>query len=121
MLDNPGIFVSVLNAYSPLQALPFFSDTTLRDLGLLRPEEKISDNTDLPYIRLYRVIAPPSTVNPSAKGPYRNIAFNGFAYSLLNPTVAHVTANWICDYFAGVIASPDATHVEQGKSLLSEY
>lgn len=97
--------------------MPFFSDETVRTLGLLDTEDGIKDKTDLPYIRLHRLIAPPGTIHKqNAEGirPYRNIAFNGFAYSLLGPTVAHVTAHWISDYFAGAIDPPDQQSIEQG-------
>ncbi|KAF2462743.1 FAD/NAD(P)-binding domain-containing protein [Lindgomyces ingoldianus] len=49
------------------------------------------------------------------KIPYRNIAFNGFAYSLLNPTVSFVCAHWIAEYFQGLIILPDAESIERGK------
>jgi hypothetical protein len=100
--------------------LPFFSDETVRTLGLLDPEDGTKDKTDLPYIRLHRLVAPPGTIHEqnaegiNGKGPYRNIAFNGFAYSLLGPTVAHVTAHWISDYFTGAIDLPDQQSIEQG-------
>jgi hypothetical protein len=46
--------------------------------------------------------------------PYRNIAFNGFAYSLLNPTVAFVTAHWISDYFVGRTQFPPQSVIDRG-------
>ncbi|KAF1978687.1 FAD/NAD(P)-binding domain-containing protein [Bimuria novae-zelandiae CBS 107.79] len=48
-------------------------------------------------------------------GPFRNIAFNGFAYSLLNPTVAYVSAHWIADYFSGNLYIPSSSVVQKGK------
>ena len=38
-----------------------------------------------------------------------------FAYSLLNPTVAHVTAHWISDYFLDRIHLPCGTEIDQSK------
>ena len=76
----------VLEANSSSKALPFFSDTSFRDLGPVNHDEPVFDNTDLPYIRLYRVIIPPSTSNPftakgiGLRGPYRNMALNGCAH-----------------------------------------
>ena len=92
-------------------------------LGLVKPKDAILNMADLPYIRLYRLIVPPGSAQmvPGIDGakPYRNIAFNGFAYSLLNPTVAHVTANWISDYFSGVIHMPDLVDMEQSIYILT--
>ena len=51
---------------------------------------------------------------PESAGPYRNIAFNGFAYSLLNPTVAFVTAQWISDYFSGRTQMPPQDKIDRG-------
>lgn len=120
--ERPDAFDAdnVLLATGYVLALPFFSDETVRILGLLAPEDSTEDKTDLPYIRLHRLAAPPGTIHEQnaegidGKGPCRNIAFNGFAYSLLGPTVAHVTAHWISDYFAGAIHLPDQQSVEQG-------
>ncbi|KAI9776763.1 MAG: monooxygenase [Geoglossum umbratile] len=101
-------------------ALPFFSDETIRILGLLAPEDSAKDKTDLPYIRLHRLVVPPGATCKqdvevtNDKGPYRNIAFNGFASNLLSPTVAYVTAHWISDYFSGAIDLPDQQSIEQG-------
>jgi len=111
---------NILLATGYMLALPFFSDETVRILGLLDSEDSPKDKTDLPYIRLHRLIAPPGTIHEqnakgtNGKGPYRNIAFNGFGYSLLSPTVAHVTAHWISDYFTGAIDLPDQQSVERG-------
>lgn len=91
-------------------------------MGLVRPVTVIEDKTDLPYIRLHRLAVPPGAANTSpaksvAKRAGRNIAFNGFAYSLLNPSVAHVTAHWISDYFTGAIALPDQASIERGNII----
>lgn len=90
----------------------------LQTLGLVKPGDAVLNSADLPYIRLYRLIVPPGSTHivsgTDNKGPFQNIAFNGFAYSLLNPTVAHITANWISDYFSGVINVPDLADVKQG-------
>ncbi|KAF2791053.1 FAD/NAD(P)-binding domain-containing protein, partial [Melanomma pulvis-pyrius CBS 109.77] len=48
------------------------------------------------------------------KIPYRNIAFNGFAYSLLNPTVSFVAAHWIAAYFLGQIPLSRPSEIEHG-------
>lgn len=103
-----------------LKALPFFSQDTIEALGLLKPGAVAEDNTDLSYIRLYRLVIPPGTAQPSEASnrhmPHRNIAFNGFAYSLLNPTVAHVSAHWISDYFLDRIPVPGGAEVDQSKN-----
>jgi dimethylaniline monooxygenase (N-oxide forming) len=85
----------------------------------VKSSDPIDDLNDLDYIRLYRLIAPPRTIHPSGTGnsprPYRNIALNGFAYSLLNPTVAFVAAHWISDYFRGGIHAPPQAEIDAGK------
>ena len=100
--------------------MPFFSPPLLHDLGLVSSSDAIDDLNNLPYIRLYRLIAPPHAVHPPVTGksprPYRNIALNGFAYSLLNPTVAFVAAHWISDYFRGGIQAPPQDVIDEGTS-----
>lgn len=94
-------------------------------LGLLKPGAVAEDNTDLSNIRLYRLIIPPGTAQPSEASnrrmPHRNIAFNGFAYSLLNPTVAHVTAHWISDYFCDRVPVPGGAEIDQSKTDVLLY
>ncbi|KAK6612540.1 hypothetical protein H4I96_01753 [Botrytis cinerea] len=101
-------------------SLPFLSKSLLEDLGLVARGDlaRIPNTEDLPYIRLHRLVVPPEAIHQSSSRttenskPYRNIAFNGFAYSLLNPTVAFVTANWISDYFGGKISLPRQDRIE---------
>ncbi len=106
-----------------VQALPFFSEETCQQLGLLRNGERACNKTDFPYIRLYRLIVPPGTTTSDKQSdsgvvtPQQRTAFNGFAYSLLNPTVAHVTAHWISDYFTGrVRVSSQSRLLNEGNS-----
>jgi dimethylaniline monooxygenase (N-oxide forming) len=85
----------------------------------VKDSDSIDDMNDLPYIRLWRLIVPPETIHrqfdtAGLAKPYRNIAFNGFAYSLLNPTVAFVAANWISDYFTTGIQLPPQEEIKQG-------
>ena len=75
-------------------------------MGLVEKSDLIEDLNDLEYIKLYRLIVPP--------GRHPNIAFNGFAYSLLNPTVAFITAHWISDYFTGHIQLPPQGIMNEG-------
>lgn len=94
----------------------------LRDLGLVKDVDlnALTDTNDLPYIELYRLIVPPKTAHRHSSAeeqknmPYRNIAFNGFAYSLLNPTVAFVSAHWISEYFSGDINIPPQQEIDKG-------
>ena len=105
------------NAQLKGQALPFFSGDMLQRLGLVQKNDHIADTCDIPYLRLYKVIVPPSTMHGrsgTGSSPSGNIAFNGFAYSLLNPTVAFVTAHWIAEYFEGNLSIPNRDDVEKG-------
>ena len=87
-------------------------------LGLI---SETSTNCDaLPYLKLYRLLVPPKTVHPEfVAAPYRNIAFNGFAYSFLNPTVSFVSAHWIAEYFLGLVSVPSLGQVQQGKQMFT--
>lgn len=40
---------------------------------------------------------------------------------MLNPTVAHVTANWISDYFSGAVDIPEPAVVEEGNQAFIFY
>lgn len=110
---------NVLLATGYKLALPFFSNQTCQLLGILKPEDASCDKNDLPYVRLYRLVVPPGYAKPGeqqfphAENGLRNIAFNGYAYSLLNPTVAHVTAHWISDLFSGRIKLPTRQMIEK--------
>ncbi|KAI9857449.1 MAG: monooxygenase [Trichoglossum hirsutum] len=110
---------NVLLATGYKLALPFFSPETLGALGVIDAADPIPiDTSNLPRITLFRLIVPPKSIHSTHREgdgsiPARNIAFNGFAYSLLNPTVMHVTAHWIVDYFTGNIEIPGQEAVEQ--------
>ncbi|KAF2108455.1 hypothetical protein BDV96DRAFT_652707 [Lophiotrema nucula] len=95
-------------------AFPFFSPCTLDQLGLESARKPQVDPNNLPSMKLYRLIVPPCTVtthNPTQ--PHRNIAFNGFAYSLLNPAVCFVSAHWIAEYFLGQIPIPSLMEIQK--------
>ncbi|KAF2685266.1 FAD/NAD(P)-binding domain-containing protein [Lentithecium fluviatile CBS 122367] len=98
-------------------SFPFFTSSTLQQLGITRAPFICNPN-DLPFMKLHRLIVPPTTTHPNyiTSNPCRSIAFNGFAYSLLNPTVAYVSAHWIADYFLGKMDLPDAKSMIAGKT-----
>jgi hypothetical protein len=101
-------------------AFPFMSDKLLNQLGLTTHPSASRDG--LPSVKLYRLIAPPRTLHHGrASEPRRNIAFNGFAYSLLNPTVGFVAAHWIAEYLLGRIPIPAPKQVEQGKPAILSF
>lgn len=101
-------------------SFPFFTTSTAQTLGLI--DSLNTDMENLPQMNLYRLIAPPATVNPQSSGtPNRNIAFSGFAYSFLNPTVMHVAAHWIANYFNGLIPMPSKEVLKAETSSFLEW
>ncbi|KAF1996431.1 FAD/NAD(P)-binding domain-containing protein [Amniculicola lignicola CBS 123094] len=107
-------------------AFPFFTPSTLKQLGLLdkhmqSPNSQYSQH-NLPYLKLHRLIVPAPTTQVQEKSmPHRNIAFNGFAYSLLNPTVSFVAAHWIAEYFQGRIAMADPETIAKDTEHFYEW
>nr|UUG60172.1 flavin-binding monooxygenase [Mycoleptodicus sp. DH-2022a] len=92
-------------------SFPFFSASLLKSLGMITKDSE--DTANISSIRLYRLMAPPATVQQTIPSqPSRNIAFSGFAYNLLNPAVAHVAGHWIADYFNGQLALPPVNKVK---------
>ncbi|KAJ3038911.1 monooxygenase [Rhizophlyctis rosea] len=95
-------------------AFPFFKPETLERLAIQATPEDPSIAT---HLKLYRYLIPTPTINNAA----HNIAFNGFSYSLNNPTVMEVSAHWLAEYFRNAIPLPDQDQIEKEVDELLEW